>query len=439
MCINAFYEKCKNKTKKNEKVETLKQSIEIEKQLTVQASSHYNENLIEKKKEIAELKKQNNILVEQLKKFKIKLNDHIKEAKKYFDKREQLDKEEQYLNKLIQIKDKEIKLAQRNSYIYQKDYEMEKKNFEKNENIDVDELALTLEDLNKQIFVIEAEIKQLNEIKNQHAFCQKKNNSLSSKLNILTNSYEFELKKSNMLNETEPTIKTQDSLNKNNSEKIYRNVSYNLLSNNSYQQYVKKLFSMNSNNINETDSPYYNNSNNMLFNSNEKNVLEKIVPNIYLNLYNERFQSLNQEKLEIMDLLEENDDKKQNIIKTLQNKIDHSKLKLKETKKISVDLNLKISKESRKIMDIKTQLSKLNKEYKKYKNILQNKENINNKIKEQIDEVKNKKASNKKDSQVNTDGNKDENNKEEEMEEEGEEDDHKKEYTVEKQVKLNYS
>ena len=350
-------------------------------------------------------------------------------------------KDEQYLNKLVQIKDKEIKLAQRNSYIYQKDYEETKKNYEKNENVDVNELSETLFNLNKQIFVIEAEIKQLNEIKNLHKFCHKKNNSLNTKLNILTNSYEFEIKKLNMLNETESTItKTQERLNINNNAKILRNPSYsNLMSNKTYQQYLQKIFSIdNKRELNHS----YNSTNNVLFNENEQSILEKIVPNVYLNLYNERYQNLNQERLEILDLLEENDDKKQSILKTLQNNLDHSNLKLKESKKISIDLNAKYSKGLKKIMEIKTQFNKLNKENIRYKRILQNKENISNKMKQQIDEIKNKKEGSKVDNKVNTDGNKNNNQiKEEEGEEEEEEGDAegKKDYKMENQVKLNYS
>ena len=49
---NSINSQKNSKQKKNtikeleEKIETLKQSIEIEKQLTVQASSHYNENTL---------------------------------------------------------------------------------------------------------------------------------------------------------------------------------------------------------------------------------------------------------------------------------------------------------------------------------------------------------------------------------------------------------
>ena len=426
----------------SKKIQNLYVELEHSKYLTVQNTNHCNEKIKDQKREIENLKFENENLVSQLKQLKTKINNRLKEAQIFYNKIEQLNKNEKNLNKELKIKKKLIELAKKNYEIIIRDYESGLKTKEIVENISKSELQQNLLLLQKEITNLESEIKNLNEIKAQHKFCEKKNNDLKNKLNIITNSYQFELKINNMYNNEENNIikskynTSVNSIEKNNDpfkNRVLRKKKNSSLNktNTNLKKYVNGIInsstnhSRNSQNLNYS---YLASFNAELFHKNERMTLNKIIPNYYLNICNDRYQSITQMKDEVSNLIEKNSKKKKNLIGLYNNKFNYSLLQIKENRKVCIELNSKFTKNTKKIVEIKEKINELNKESKKFKKLIKEKNKNREILKEQINEIKKKVK------------HEEENEKEERNGEEEKDvwNNKLRDYRVEKQMKLNY-
>ena len=440
-------EELRNKTEElSKKYKSLCLELENSKYLTVQNIKNCNEKLSEQINEIQNLKLENDNSMSQLKQLKNKLNNHLKKAEIFYNKIDLLNKREKNLNKELKIKNRQIELAKKSYEIAYKDYESSLKAKEEAEYTSIPELQQKLLTFETIIKNLENDIKKLNEIKTQHKFCEKKNNDLKNKLNIITNSYHFELKKNNMYNNEENNFtksKSTSTINLNDNQyntdpfkkrilKRNEKSTSHFMANQKLKKYVNEILYNNksySRNSNIFTSSSIGSYDTRLFKKNEKMILDKIIPNYYMNVFNKRYESIMVERDEILNLIEDNDNKKKKIIHQYNNKFSYSRLQIKEKQKLSVELNCKINKNLKKIAEIKEKINKLNKESKKNKRLLKEKSKNKERLIEQINEIKNKLKHCEE---------------EEENEDEGEEEENEilkkkpKDYKVEKQVKLNY-
>ena len=81
-----------------------------------------NSDITDKNFEINVLSGENRDLIAQLKEIKNSLDEKMKIGNKFLVKMEKLKKEEEHKKKLIEVKDKEIELAQKNQDIAIRDY-----------------------------------------------------------------------------------------------------------------------------------------------------------------------------------------------------------------------------------------------------------------------------------------------------------------------------
>ena len=194
-------------------------------------------------------------------------------------------------------------------------------------------LAEVVRELQKDISKIQKEINNLNLIKYAHESCIKNENILKSQINVLNSDIEFELKKNLMISHIQPKkqkkiitgnierldygLKLRNNLlrntkNRYNAENdFYVNTrSYNIIKKELYtDEKVIKKKNKSSNKINTEGFNAENIANNKLivkpqlylFTEAEKEILQNIVPNKYLNNLNEKY---NQKKKEMKEIEE---------------------------------------------------------------------------------------------------------------------------------------
>ena len=294
------------------------------------------------------------------------------------------------------------------------------------EEANEEKLTNELKAINDKIDIIQNDIKQLNKIKLEHKLCKKNINILKCSLNVANNELEFEVKKSNMMTlpKKEPTKISNPSISLIYGEKIrnkslqntkvkfsskmkilkYKNFNFltNENKNNIIMQHkglikgkLKTSENLDRNNIlkylkNEinckidtsTPKPY-------LFSESEKIVIQKLLPNEFVNQLNEKYSQAENKLVKIEEKFKGNDKLKNEI--DLENvKNDELDLQLKKNKIVRNDLNLDISKNNKKILEIRNKIKEINDNIKRQDLNLYKKSIINEKIKEQINELKEK-------------------------------------------------
>ena len=148
-----------------------------------------NSDITDKNFEINVLSGENRDLIAQLKEIKNSLDEKMKIGNKFLVKMEKLKKEEEHKKKLIEVKDKEIELAQKNQDIAIRDYNRIKNISDNNYPDKENELRKNLESLENDKKELENEIIKLRKIIKDHKLCSKEKQNLISNLNIITNSY----------------------------------------------------------------------------------------------------------------------------------------------------------------------------------------------------------------------------------------------------------
>mgnify|MGYP003571451144 CR=1 FL=1 len=181
------------------KLAQINSEMDKERNLLMQEASDLNNDITERGFEISCLSSENKNLINNLKDIKSSLDDKMKISKTFLVKMQLLEKSEKNMKKKIEVLEKEIILAQKNSKIVQKDCKrlkiLAKNNEEGKEKILNDELI----NLQKTQTELENNNLTLRKIIKDHKQCPRIKSNLVSKLNMLTNSLQFEQKKTNKI------------------------------------------------------------------------------------------------------------------------------------------------------------------------------------------------------------------------------------------------
>lgn len=415
------------KTKElGEQLDKINTDIETERHLLTEESNQLNIDITNKNFEINNLSSENKFLNDQLKEIKANLDNKMKIGKVFLTKMELLKKTEAKLRKDIEVKQKEIMLAQKNRQIIISDYnrikDVEEKNNEEKESI----LNTELENLENNKAKLEKENMDLKKIIKEHKLCKKSKTNLTSELNVLTNAYEFEIKKMNMidsdvdkLKEKKEKIKRENDEKKNQSN---RSISYGThlkqkvllkmkkknserniipkraviqianICNNIGDEYKKKAGDLK--NINNYD---YKLKQKTLFTENEQLQLANIIPTMFLNEFKERFEAVENQRYELVDKLKNTQDKHAKNLNSVKIKLNYNELKKKEQQLLLVDLNSRLTKKNVNIIQLRENINKLVKEYNNWNKLLKMKNNENKRLNQYIDNIKNQKNNNKND------------------------------------------
>ena len=255
----------------------------------------------------------------------------------------------------------------------------------------------------------------------EHKLCPKIKTNLLSKLNVLNNSYEFEQKKTNMLETSMVDYEQKkEKIKKDIQEKKEYNASNKSLSfcsnirNKVLKQAEKKnserkLLSptrrhiaqickdieadniQNSGNIKKINpSINYSKTPKSLFTETEQMKLAAIIPPSILNEFKERFDMIENERYDLIGKLQNNKNKYNDESDNFMAKLNYTELKKKEQKMQWVDMNANLSKKNSDINKLKNQLKKVNKEFNNWNKLLKMKDNENTRLNEYIHNIKSK-------------------------------------------------
>jgi predicted RNase H-like nuclease (RuvC/YqgF family) len=115
-----------------------------------------------------------------------------------------------------------------------------------------------------------------------------------------------------------------------------------------------------------------------LFTEKERDLLKKLIPQDYIDVYNERFEMKKKEKDQIQRKFEENENLK---LENQQSKyeVELLKLKLKEKERITSELEVKVRKNNIKVSKLKSEIAQYEKQLKEQIALLNKKINYNKK------------------------------------------------------------
>ncbi len=404
----------------NEKLEKLNSDIDLQKNLLIEESNQLNIDITEKVLEIGNLTSENNDLMSQLKSIKSNLDDKMKIGEIFLKKMEKIIKEEKILKKNLEIKDRQIEIAKKSQNIAAKDYNRIKNVVENNDAEKESTLNTELENLKNYKIELENENKSLRKIIKEHKTCAAKKAKLKSKLNVMKNAYQFEQKKTNMiesnklnLEEKKERIKEKIEKEKEDRNNGNRSISYSNGVRRKVLEVMKQKKSENylvpsrttkhindicntlgaqqqkiSSEIKNSNNYDYNSKQKVLFTESEQLQLASIIPPSYLNEFKERFDILENQRYELMDKIKNNHDKKENSINSVKIKLNYTELRKKEQKLLFVDLNSHLSKKNLDISKLKTEINKVIKEYNKWNRLLIAKTNESTKLNKYIRDLK---------------------------------------------------
>ena len=215
-------------------IDLIKSDINLKNEKELSEILNLNKQLSLLEKQQINLFNENKTLLSKLKNMEEqvtnKFNDKFKISKVI--KRQKQNEIKIDLNKEIKIKE-QLKINIEKTIKYnKKDIKILNKLLEENKEGKEQDLSNNLKELTDKINLIQKDIEQLNKIKLEHKLCQKKENILKSKLNVLTNELEFESKKSNMIETIEPDKKSPTKIKNVNMTMEYgENIRKNILKN----------------------------------------------------------------------------------------------------------------------------------------------------------------------------------------------------------------
>ena len=402
-----------------ERLEKIKSEAEKERALNLEETYQLNSDITDKNFEVNVLSGENRDLIAQLKEIKNSLDEKMKIGNKFLVKMEKLKKDEEHKKKLIEVKEKEIELAQKNQDIAIRDYNRIKNISDNNYPDKENELRKNLESL-------ENEIIKLRKIIKDHKLCSKEKQNLISNLNIITNSYQFEEKKKNMLEsnlanmeEKKEKIKKENEENKEKLNMSNRSNTYgNKLRNKVLERMEKKNSEKsiipsraalhvanlcksignnnlkNSRDIKNTNNTDYKIQQKCLFTDNEQMQLATIIPPSYLNKFKEKFDEVENQRYDLIDKIRVNHEQHASTLNSVKIKLNYAELKKKEQKILWVDLNSNVAKKNVDITKLKTDINKIIKDINTWKKLLRMKNNESKRLNKYIDELKNNKNKN---------------------------------------------
>jgi len=396
------------------KINELNIRIDNEKNISINNYINLNTEIKAKNSKIKNLSLEQMELISKLKIIKNEVNKKISKVNDLLLKKSEINKKEKELQKLITVKDKEIELANKRNLNEKNEYIRIIKIFNNNDFIKENNLRKELFELKNEISKLEFDIRKLGSILDQHKYCSKHKNKLLNYLTLLTNAYQFEIKKISMM---DMSINSDNETDLNNFKSINktldilcspkRKLTKKIIINNKISQpnllskkahnYIYSVL----NNINDEQKKESGNIINIknyklqkktLFNSNENNFLEKIIPNEYLVRCKERFDNIENENNKIKEKLNKNKIIRDKMIIEKQVIIGMKKIKIKAAKKEEVKLNIDIYKQNKLLDELKKKIKEVEKETKKYKNLLIMRTKENSNLKKKINEyiLKNK-------------------------------------------------
>ena len=406
-----------------EKLKKIKSDAEQERTLNLEETYQLNTDITDKNFEINVLSEENRDLIAQLKDIKNLLDEKMKLGNKFLIKMEKLKKEEENKKKLIEVKDKEIELAQKNQDIAIRDYNRIKNISDQNYPDKENDLRRNLESLENDKKELQNEIIKLRKIIKDHKLCSKEKQNLISNLNIITNSYQFEEKKKNMfetiladMEEKKEKIKQEnkEKLNMSNRSNTYGNkirskVLERMEKKNSEKSFIPSRAALHIanlcksiGNINLKNSRDLKNTNNIdykmqqksLFTDNEQIKLATIIPPSYLNKFKEKFDEVENQRYDLIDKIKVAKDQHASTLNSVKIKLNYTELKKKEQQILLVDLNSNVAKKNVDITKLKTDINKINKDINTWKKLLRMKNNESKRLNKYIDELKNNKNKN---------------------------------------------
>ena len=403
-----------------EKLEKIKSDAEQERALNMEETYQLNSDITDKNFEINVLSEENRDLIAQLKEIKNSLDEKMKIGNKFLIKMEKLKKDEENKKKLIEVKEKEIELAQKNQDIIIRDYNRIKNISAQNYPDKENELRKNLESLEKDKKQLENEIIQLKKIIKDHKLCSKVKQNLISSLNVITNSYQFEEKKKNMLESNLAEFEEKkEKIKKENEEKFNTSSRSNTYGNKIRSKVLERMEKKNSeksiipsravlhvenlcksignNNLkNSRDMKNINNSNyklqqKSLFTDIEQMQLATIIPPSYLNKFKEKFDEVENQRYDLIDKLRVSHEQHASTLNSVKIKLNYAELKKKEQKILLVDLSSNVAKKNVDITKLKTDINKINKDINTWKKLLRMKNNESKRLNKYIDDLKNNK------------------------------------------------
>jgi hypothetical protein len=307
----------------------------------------------------------------------------------------------------IYMRDEQINNIKKISEVTKAEYEKYEDLLEDINNGLEEHIKYDLEDLTQKIDKVNNKIKELKLIKSQHKYCAKEIKNLKSKLSLLNNEIEFETKKNKMIKsfktlnnniegdeETSEESEDYNYFDKEN-ELVTNKVNYSSRVRNlmlkrgtprhekiskSAFKYIQNEFDLmkqkserlrkrriNGERVRLFDNISINERN--LFTERESQILKKIIPEEFLDKYNERFEKKKIEKEEIEQKFDENDDKKFDN-QQIKLRIEAIALKVKEKERIGADLNIKFRRNKVNIDKLKNEIFKMQKSVKEQQEIL---------------------------------------------------------------------
>jgi hypothetical protein len=339
------------------------------------------------------------------------------------------------------IKDKNngIKSSENEKNNVQKDIKINQRDIDRLnkilENSKEGEEGKKLEELKQKIEIIQKEVNELNLIKLHHKNCPKDASTLKSRLNVLNNDIEFESKRKSMISvepnkkekEKSPSkkkdyisgnnriqygLKVENKLIKSTQIKYDSRQAYYLnqksfnrlkdemkeIENNKKSNSSEKLKKIDynpekvaNNKLKEPQKPY-------LFTEVEKEIFKNIMPNEYFNNLNEKYSQKENEMKEIEEATKPQKELKMQLY--LDNlRYEEIILKQREIKMKKANLMSKHTKNTKKILDMKTRIKSLqneiDREAKKVTRMADYNNSINKVIKEYYEKMKKEKENEK--------------------------------------------
>ena len=406
-----------------DQLKSLNSQYESEKAGIVQDVNKYNDEIKQKSEEVNEASKENTKLMTRLKNIENNLNDKYS---KFMDKK--IVKKKKNIQRTVKTVKKEVDVKEEQIKNIKKKIEAEKTQRMKAENL-LNEVNDGLEEnhknyikeLDEKIKVAKNEVKKLCEVRIAHDHCIKEIQSLTSQLNLVHNEIEFETKKNDMIMSTisndidtnnntintnineekkdMQSLKLDNELVKNKNDYGYKVRDLILKTktprkdkiNKSAFNYIKNEFDIIKKkdvpsvkrsiigNLNEVTrvidtSPVQTN----LFTEKETEVLKKLIPQDYIDVYNERFEMKKKEKDQIQRKFEENENLK---LENQQSKyeVELLKMKLKEKERITSELEVKVRKNNIKVGKLKSEIAQYEKQLKEQIALLKKKISYNKK------------------------------------------------------------
>lgn len=411
-------------------IQNMKEELKSELERTMTEVGSLNNKLDTLTKEEVNVCNENKSLLNQLKKMD-------KEISTKFVEKFKMSKLVENKKNANYIKDKNngIKSSENEKNNVQKDIKINQRDIDRLnkilENSKEGEEGKKLEELKQKIEIIQKEVNELNLIKLHHKNCPKDASTLKSRLNVLNNDIEFESKRKSMIsvepnkkekekspnkkkdyisgnNRIQYGLKVENKLIKStqikyNSRQAYylNQKSFNRLKdemkeieNNKKSNSSEKLKKIDynpekvaNNKLKEPQKPY-------LFTEVEKEIFKNIMPNEYFNNLNQKYTQKENEMKEIQETTKiPKEIKKQLYLDNL--RYEEIILKQREINMKKANLMSKHSKNSKKILDMKTKIKSLQKdidrEAKKVARMADYNKSLNKVIKEYYEKMKKEK------------------------------------------------